>query len=323
MLIINIILPVFSLILIGWVLARLNFVDTDTSKGLMRFLYYGSGPAIIFYAISSYTLPQIFDLTFWVVYPSIMIGVTTIAFLIYKYTLSESNIKAITTAYATTVKNTVIIGFPLLMGIIGNQAAIPMAITVIFFNCIMLPILVLILEIHLSTATNKHKLSLLYHSIISTLKNPLVFGSVAGIFCAWTKVTIPIAISKILTYLSGSFLPCALFSVGIDLSALKRHHHLSKTLAVVGLNLIVTPLISIAICYYLNLTPIQSLSIVLFSAVPTAQIMYVYVSRYKTLEKDVAAIVASTTFFSIFTIPAIIYFCYLIWPGVFVLKITS
>lgn len=315
--IINIILPLFSLILLGFALAKLNLVDTNTSKGLMRLLYYAAGPAIIFYAISGFTLPQIFDRQFWVIYPSIMIGMTGLSFLIYKYLLSEPSISALTTAYATTVKNTVIIGFPLLMGIIGKSAAIPMAITVIFFNCIMLPILVLILEVHLSDGARKHPLSLLVNSLIGTLKNPLVFASIAGVISAWAQLTVPVVISKTLTYLSGAFLPCALFAVGVDLSALKRHHHLSKTLSVAALNLIITPLAAIAICYSLRLAPAQSLAIVLFSAVPTAQIMYVYVSRYKTLENDVAAVVASTTFFSLFTIPVMIYFCYLVWPGAF------
>lgn len=317
MLVINIVLPVFLLIMLGWVLAYFKFVPATVSKNLMAYIYWAAGPAIIFSAISSYHISQIFAWKFWIAYPLTIFLITCFSYFIFKNLFSETKIKSITSAFSTTVKNTVIIGFPLLAGIIGKEAAIPMAITVIFFNCIMMPILVLILEINTSSNKSKNKIRMFFSASLETIKNPLVFSSLMGMIFSIFHIPLPLSINKMFSYLAASFVPCALFSVGIELSLFKLESNLLKTFTVIGINLIICPILAIGLSYMLKLSPSYAIALVILSAVPTAQILYVYVSRYHLFEKEVAAIISTTTLCSIFSIPVFIFICYYLWPSAF------
>lgn len=304
---INFIAPVFLIILLGWGLAKYNFIPAQTSKGLMSYIYWVAAPAIIFSAISQYHLPTFFNLKFWAAYTVLFVAITSVAYVHFKSSTGATNRLALTLAYSTTVKNTVTIGMPLLLGILGNFATIPVVITILFVNCFAMPVFVFLIE---SNNKKLNKLSVIYR----TLKNPLVLASLIGLLFAAFQINIPFVINSTLGHLGASFMPCALFAVGTDLRSYTFKNNFNKLAPAIGLNLIAAPLFAILLCFVFHLPTNYAIALVVLSATPTAQLMYAYASQYSDVEQDAAAIVSTTTIFSLITMPVFIYVCYLIWP---------
>lgn len=307
---ISLIAPVFLIIFIGWYLAKSKLFPNQTSKNLMGYIYWVAAPAIIFSAISRYHLSDFLIWKFWIAYSTLFLITTILAYVFFKLLTQSTNKLALTLAYSSTVKNTVTIGMPLLLGILGNISIATVVITLLFYNCLAMPILIFFIE----SGAKKSIKSVL---IFKTLKNPLVFASILGFIFSIFKINTPAFISNTLDHLGASFMPCALFAVGADFSSYKFKNNFDKLALATIISIIVTPLLAILISILFKLPASYSVALVILASTPTAQIMYAYVSQYADLEQDTAAVISATTTFSLITMPIFIGLSYLIWPAAF------
>lgn len=317
MLLVDIVLPIFLLIILGWLLTYFKFVPNEIAQNLMIYLFWAAGPAIIFLTISSYHISQVIMWRFWVAYSVEITFVTILSYYLFRYIFHESKIVTITSAFSTVVKNTVIIGFPVLMGIAGQKAAIPMAITVIIFNCFVAPVLMFMLELNAASGKSEDTKKMFLSAIRTTFKNPLVLSAFLGIAFSVLDIHLPFFLKKLLLYLALSFVPCALFAVGAELRSFRLEGNLFKIFLIASINLLLCPIIAVGLCYALDLSPFYAAALVIFSSVPTAKSMYIYVSRYPHFAKEVSAIISVTTVCSMATIPIFIYLSYWLWPSTF------
>lgn len=315
-LVIDIILPVFCLIFLGYSLARCHIIDSAVSRGLVNYVFWAAAPAIIFLSICTYHDMHAIDQRFWIAYGLSIAVLSCITYLFFKTVWQEKKTVAIIQAFSITIKNTVIIGFPILAQITGPRAAIPMAATVIVVNCIVAPFLMLMLELadH-SQPIKKHRL--LLASLRKMLTNPLVLSAFLGVLLSIWHVSLSTPIQQTLTFLGNSFVPCALFAVGVDLKGFKLNENAYKTIVITLINLLVCPLLAIALCFLLKLSAFYSVALVIFSAMPTAKTMYIYISKYRIFEQEMSMIISLTTVVSFVTIPVVIVACSYLWPSVF------
>lgn len=308
---INAITPVFLLMFLGWAAVHFELIHAEVSKSLMSYVYWVAGPAVIFSAISHYHLSDFLIWRFWIAYALLFAVTTALAFLIFKTIFHATAKHAMTFAYSSTVKNTVALGLPLLLSIMGNGAVIPVVITILFLNCLAMPAFVIFVE---SRNGHTHLPSLL----IKTIKNPLVFASFAGIIFSFMRLSLPSTLNTTLATLSASFIPCALFALGADLKTYSFRNNAAKITTACFINLILSPLAAIFLSDTLHLSPFNAIILVILAATPTAQIMYVYASPYPDIEQDVAAIFSATTLLSLITLPFFVFVCHALWSQVFV-----
>lgn len=312
----DIVLPVFLIIISGWLLARFNLVSRRTSYNLTLYIFWTACPAVIFLAVSRYHIPQIFIWNFWLAYLASVFIVTLFTYYFFQHVFHETKITALTAALSTTIKNVIMIGFPILLGVVGTEATIPLAIIVIICNCLVAPLLMFAFELN-ATFRQMNRTREAFSVLFATARNPLVISALLGFVFSLFRFHLPLFIGRSLSYLAASFIPCSLFSVGIELKFFKLQGNFLEILIATLISLFVYPAVAIGFSYGLNLSPFYSTSLVIFSAVPTANLIYVYANKYRVFEKETATIVSITTIFSIATLPFYIYLCYRLWPAAF------
>ncbi len=319
MILINAIAPIFLIVLFGWCLGRAKLVSPSISAALMQYVFYAAAPAIVFYAVISNPIDKLLYWQFWLAYPLSLVTIILLTALFFKFILRKSGFVAMVAGFGAAMANTVIIGYPILSGFIGHFAAIPMAITVLVFAVIIIPAVIFVYELKLSSTQSKSNglVNIIKSAIIGTVKNPMIIGVILGLIISLSHITLPKPLHSFAFIVGESIIPVALFAVGLDLSDFKLECNLADVSIITFINLVIAPLVTIAIALLLHLSPRFAVALVIFSTVPTAKTLYVIAGKYRIYNKQVAAIISLTTVFSIITIPLFVFITKLIWPSVF------
>lgn len=307
---INAIVPIFLVVLLGWLMTYFKLVPTDVAGSLMQYVFNAAAPAIIIWALSR----QLLVWRFWLAFMLVFLIVLLLTFCLFRYGLRREGYWSIVAGMGAASPNVVLIGFPVLASLVGTRATIPMVIVVIIFAVFATPLLLLILEIRQSQSMSKKQFTVLFSALKNTCKNPVMIGALIGILLSVFDIKLPFILEHFLRMVGFSMIPCALFAVGLELRHFTAKGNLLDVSLITLLNLIVTPLLAILIAKLLGLSPFYAVSLVVLTAVPTAKLIYVYVSRYKAYTAEIAAVVSVTTVISIVTIPFYVYIAELIWP---------
>ena len=85
--------------------------------------------------ISSYEIEKLMVWRFWVAYPLSIFFTLILAFVVFRYFSTKDIYTSAIAWFCSALANTIMLGFPVLMGIAGKYATVPMAITVIIAIC--------------------------------------------------------------------------------------------------------------------------------------------------------------------------------------------
>lgn len=311
------IFPVFAIVAFGWILAFYRIIDKRLSKELIKFAYYAAGPALIFTTISNYHISQVLVWSFWSSYIITILLIGILTFCILALILNQGKIYSVYVGFANGAKNSLMMGLPVLYGCIGTRSIIPVAITVIVFNCILTPVIIFFSELtnfKLDVFNKKETFTRIFGRSIT---NPLIVAALLGIIFSICHIHLPMLFGKSLQYLGQTFSPCALFSVGIDLMSVKINKAVKRMALNSFLNLMLCPLIAILVAEVLEISPLYAVSLIVLSSMPTAKSMYIYAKKYSLFEHEIAELISCTTLLSLFTIPVFLYISYRLWPSAF------
>jgi predicted permease len=136
------------------------------------------------------------------------------------------------TALAASYSNTVFVGVPVLVQVLG-QGSLQFAYPVIAFHSLFCFSLY-----HLS---DDHAASGWLGPVLSTLKNPIVAALLLGFALNLGRIALPPWLMRVLDMLGAAALPCALLSLGASVASLKPGRW-AETGAIVLAKLVILPL---------------------------------------------------------------------------------
>lgn len=315
--IIEITLPVFSLIIIGKILIHKKFMSEEQKSFITKLTYRIALPILVFSAISKENIsellqPALFTATFGTVI------ISAIIFFILSKLLNLSGNLAAAFIFSSYWANTAYVGFPIAMNALGEKGLSQAAIINAFCVPLYIPLSLLIVNLMRRKEGHTQKINLM-----QILNNPIIKSILLGIVISMIRSILPkdlfnnpfINNSEKILYstldLIGSMgLPLALLAVGasIRLETVKSQFHLLSTV-VLG-KMVLAPAIAFIIIKYLF--P-ESSQIVLGTAVivlgtPQAVVSYVISKEEGIAEDFVSASLALTTLASIISLPIWLYF---------------
>jgi len=200
-------------------------------------------------------------------------------------------------------------GYPILYKLIGDKATIYITIVILIFTLILSPIIILILEL---LRGKEHQ-----NIFKGLIKSPIILAAFFGILFSIFDIKFPAFLDNYLHKLTISLIPVALFSVGLDINQFRFTGQIKNTIIISLLCTVVKPLIAIAICLLLNLSPLYAVALVILTAAPTAKSVYIYAAQYNFNKEESAAIISLSTLFSIITIPIVLHITKYFWPSIF------
>ena len=142
----QLVLPVFAIIVTGWLAGWLGYISQSLADGLVHFAYNVAMPALLFVTIAQETARNLLEWRFLLAFGGGSMLCFALVFLLVRvdgrHDLATSTIYGMTAA----MTNTGFIALPILHSIYGQPAVLPAAVATVFVAVVMFPLTVILLE---------------------------------------------------------------------------------------------------------------------------------------------------------------------------------
>ena len=294
----NVVLPVFLLILIGYVGGRAGKLGINASTELNRFVVWLALPAQLFnFAANSgwQTLWQPGFITAFFLSCLIVFAVVLLVSWMRNRDLAAASLDGLSASYS----NTGYMGIPLCALALGQDGLAP-AIISTFIVFVMFALATVFIEIGILSHKRSHEIVL---SVIKSLcTNPLLIAPVAGLLWAGSELTLYDPIAQVIAFLAAASTPCALVSIGLFLMQ-KSTAAPAQAWGISLAKLILQPVIAWVIAGpVLELPGLWVNAIVILSALPTGTGPFMLAQYYKADGSVISRVVLITTVSSLLTL---------------------
>jgi predicted permease len=301
----GLVLPVFAIIVTGWLAGWLGYVQRSLADGLVHFAYNVAMPALLIVTIAQEPARNLLEWRFLLAFGGGSLFSFMLVFLVVR--AGSGRGRASSTMYGMTaaMTNTGFVALPILHSIYGQPAVLPAAVATMFVAVVMFPLTVVLLETDEGAARGPADgAGVLVKQIVL---NPMVLSTLIGLAWAIAGWPIPSPVANYLNIFAGALTPCALFAIGLGLSVEGMRSNFTASVVLTAVKLVVVPLIVYGLCVVSGLSPLYTIAAVVCAAVPTAKTVYILANEHKVEQELVAATVSMTTLFSVATLLGWIY----------------
>lgn len=304
----SIVLPVFALILTGWLARRFGALGPQATRELNRFVVWLALPALLFDIVASTSFEALWQPGFIIAFGGgcVLIYTLTLGFRLFQRAkLADAAIDGLNASYA----NTGYMGFPLLLAAFGLDGLTPALIATILTVCVIFALAIILIEAGIqSDAEGANGADIARKTALSLAKNPLLISPLlGGVFLA-TGWTLPVPVETFLDMLGGAASPCALIALGLFLAGATEAsapRDIGSISLLSVLKLIGQPVVTWVIAGpVLGLPPLALHSAVLIAALPTGTGSFMLAEFYEREAGLTGRVVLITTLLSVFTLSA-------------------
>lgn len=295
-------LPFFALIGVGYFAGRTRFFTEDATAWLTKFVFYFALSAMLFRFASNLSLAEIWDPAFAAAYLLACCMVYAIAIavaLMRRISLAEAAIEG----QCAVIGNTGFLGIPMLVMLLGPQAAGPMilllAIDLIVFSTLITLIMTAAREGRMSLGTTRIL-------VVGLLKNPMIVSMSLGLIWSSTGYAVPDVLNEFMALLGGAATPGALFAIGASLASRS-----TERMAVAGwlsfCKLILHPAAAAFTALWLfDVSPGPASVMIAAASLPVAGNVYMLARHFGVAPQRVSASILISTAASIGTVTIVI-----------------
>jgi malonate transporter and related proteins len=301
----DLILPVFAVIVTGWVAGFTGYLSRGLSDALIHFAYNVAMPALLVVTIAQEPARSLLAWRFLIAFGGGSLLCFALVFAVARGVGGRGLAGPAMQGWAASMTNTGFVALPVLQATYGPPAVLPAAIATVFVAVVMFPAAVVLLELD-PEAGQKAGVApgaLARHVVL----NPMVLSTLAGVCWSALGVPMPAPVGAYLRILADALTACALFAIGLGLSLDNLRANLARSAALAIVKLALMPLIVLGLSTALRLDPLYAIAAVICAAVPTAKTVYILAGEYHCEEQLVAATVSVTTLCSIGTLIAWMY----------------
>jgi len=286
----GILLPLFGLILAGFILGRAPIWSEAGTGFLTNYVFYLAIPALLFRTMAGGAATRHMELGVLYAYFGGCVLVFGLALLIavalFPLVWRERAIFAMGTVFS----NNVMLGIPLIVLLHGDRGLAVLSIVIAFNSVILIPLTTLVAEIDRSGSGPS--LARLVKPLKRLALNPVILGILVGVAYGLTGLGIPVWLDRFLKPLADSSTAGALVSLGATLSVLGFSGAGRQSWTMVVLKLVVHPA-AVWLCarYLFGLDPTATAVITIMAALPVGSNVFILAKYY---DSYVAPVVSAT-----------------------------
>lgn len=299
------VLPIFALILIGWLLVRTGYLREELGEGLGEFVFRVAVPVLLFRTITEANFSGESPLRIWVAYFAGVAFTWTVAHLAATLGFGRDRRIGVLAGVSSAFANTIFIGLPLVSRIVGNDGVVALSVLI----SVHLPVMMIAGTVLMERAERKEHTrepqsfaALLLGIGRSLVRNPLVIGLVAGALLHTGGVPLSGPVKVVIDQLAALAAPAALVSIGMALNKYKVGGNAGIALAMTGLKLLVLPGSVYVACRLLGLSPEWTAAMVLTSSVPTGVNAWLLANHFGVGHALASSTITMTTALGVFTV---------------------
>ncbi|WP_426420267.1 AEC family transporter [Bradyrhizobium genosp. A] len=302
-----IVAPVFALIAAGYASVLFRFVSEGAHKGISEFAFSIAIPALLFRTIVVSEFPDVSPWRMWGAYYGALalMWIAALAISALLRARREDREDGVVFAIGSVYGNIVMLGIPLVLSALGNEAAGPMSL-ILSVNT---PLLWLcgILQMELvSRKRTGSPLAVMRPVLADLARNPLMLAIGFGVVWRFTGLGLNPVVDKTVELLAQAGSPAALIALGITLFRFEVKGEMLSVVAMSTLKLLAMPAVAFVLAKLLNLPPMVTGVVVLFAAMPTGANAYIFAVQYQRLVNPVSGAVALGTLLAAVTLPVVV-----------------
>lgn len=302
--IVNVVLPIFAIMLAGYLAGRFGYLGQASSEALNRFVYYGALPALFLVSLSRVTPDEALNWPFILAFGGGLFATfllsLAVARLIFPNRLGALGLHGMSAVFS----NTGYMGIPLLTTAFGEAGALPAIIGTVITAAVMMPVCIVILELDLNRGAGP--LAILRRVTAAVIRNPIVLSAAIGLALSLLDIPLPLPLATFCDIMGAAAGPCALFAIGLFMVGRSLRAGLSEVGWLVLIKLALQPLLTWYLAFeLLAMPPIMAAAAVILAALPTGALVFVLAQQYDVyLQRSTAAIMISTVL-SVVTLSAL------------------
>ncbi|MEU9736227.1 AEC family transporter [Streptomyces sp. NPDC048002] len=268
-------------IAVGYGIGRLGLLGEHGREVLTKLAFHVASPALLFTTLAGTDLSVIFSsrLLVTALSTAAAAGVFVAVGAVRRWGVGRTTIGALCSSYVNSGN----LGIPIAVYVLGDASLVA---PVLLFQLVgVTPVALTILDLSGGGGAKGP----LWRRLITPLRNPIAVGSLAGVLVSATGVRVPAPVLDPLTLIGGMSVPAVLLAFGISLcgSTLPgRGPDRHPVLLSVALKAVGQPAAAWALAAgVFGLRGAPLLDVVVTSALPAAQNLYTYASRYGVGER--------------------------------------
>src|SRR3989338_5933408 len=292
--------PIFILIGIGYLAARNGLVSPEQVTGIGRFVVTLALPALVIKALLERPLHEVFDRNYLLAYGLGSLAVFVLGFLFARLLRRDSTSGSAITALGMSMSNSGFIGYPIVVLVVGEKAAVGMLVE----NLLVVPLGLMLAEAGAQRGVGLKALALGTFKRLAS--NPIIIAISFGLLLALLDVRLPAVPLRVVEMLAQASAPVALFVIGASLVGLKAGGLLGDVLQVSVGKLILHPLaVLLMFTWFPVQDPVLRMAGVLFACSPMMSIYPIIGQRFGLAGRCAAALLGATVL-SFLTVSAFI-----------------
>lgn len=294
----NATIPVFLLMVLGYILKLLKVVDEPFVKTLNKFNFQITLPVLLFRDIAESDFYSVWD-TSYVLYCFlvtlfciVVIWVLTAIFFKDKAQMGEF-------IQASFRSSAAVLGIAFIQNIYGNAGMAPLMIigTVPLYN--VAAVLVLSFTKPGSSGPDKSSIT---NSIKGILTNPIIIGILLGMIVSISEISFPVIVSKTISNISSLATPLALIGLGAGFEGKKALKQMKPTIFCTITKLLILPLLFLPLAMWMGFRDEKMVAILIMLGSPTTVSCYIMAKNMGHEGTLTSSVVVATTFLSSITI---------------------
>lgn len=300
----NIVLPIFALILLGYLGRRSGCLGPSAASELNRFVVWLGLPALLISVTAGTDWEQLWQPEFVLAFTAGCIGVFLLT-LLYRLrqrrSLADASLDALTASYA----NTGYMGIPLCVLLFGDAGLQPALIASLIVVCLLFALAIACLETGLNAGQSPLRTLLAVARALA--RNPLVVSPLLGIAWSLSQVPMPAPLTQALSLLGAATAPCALVSLGLFLAREQRGSP-AGAWPLVLIKLLVQPAITAYLAFRVfQLPTLWASAALLLSALPTGTGPFMLAEYYGREAALSARVILLSTLGALLTLSVFLY----------------
>lgn len=263
-------------IAVGYVVGRTNILQVDAQKPLNRIAFFVTSPALLFTVLARADVSVIFSsfLVVTVITVAVSIGLyVALSRIFFRRAPAETTVGAAAASYSNANN----IGLPVAIYVLGDPQFI--APLLMLQLIVMAPVTLTVLD-----TVTRGKASI-GSFLTQPVRNPMIIASLVGLLLSVFGVTLPDPVMAPFDLIGGATIPLVLMTFGMSLAGQRplapgtgRRDILTAAL----LKSIVMPIVAYLLGRFVfDLDAMHLFGVVVLAALPTAQNVFNFASRYE------------------------------------------
>ena len=295
----NVVVPIFLLILLGYLLTRIKLWDAHFLKIANEVCFKCLLPVLLFYNVATANIFEVFNLKLIIYVCLCACLLCGVLFFIVPLFIKDPKRRGVM-IQGTFRSNFLLFGVPLGLSIGGESGAVLAAVVASFY----VPVINMLSVISLYVFSESDNKSL-KSAVIGIIKNPLIIGGVSGLIFSVIRnligFEIPTMIDSTLFNIKSAATPIAFMVLGGDLKFGNMLRNVKfSALSVLG-KIILIPTLMLSVSALLGFNKLEMAILVAVFATPNAVSSYAMARKYEADYELAGEIITLGTILSIFT----------------------